>query len=228
MKFRNRETGEIIEVTLLNDRGDFAEILGVDGSIKHLTKGNLHYNFERLQDDSINWEQRRYEIAKDMMRTIYLDEGQEERCGKSDIPFEYKDMNSCAREAVEWADVLIKELKRPKGNDGRKKIDVAATALTKETWNHEEGKFSCMDDCKVGVKRMWQEFAKQLWHDAREEPCEERFLVGYDSTGYCIYWWGHQEKTWKEFADNCELKKWLYIDDVLPKEGGRNDDVEVS
>lgn len=60
----------------------------------------------------IDWEQRRYEIAKDMIHAIYLDEGQEERSGKSDIPFEYKDMASCAREAVEWADALIEELKK--------------------------------------------------------------------------------------------------------------------
>ena len=54
----------------------------------------------------IDWEQRRYEIAKDMLSVMYIDEGQESRKGN------HKDMNSCASEAVRWADALIEELKK--------------------------------------------------------------------------------------------------------------------
>ena len=60
----------------------------------------------------IDWEQRRYEIAKDMLSAMYIDEGQESRKGNHNIDFEYKDMNSCASEAVRWADALIEELKK--------------------------------------------------------------------------------------------------------------------
>lgn len=59
----------------------------------------------------IDWEQRRYEIAKDMLKAIYIDEGNESRASQT-IEFEYQDMNSCAYEAIRWADVLIEELKK--------------------------------------------------------------------------------------------------------------------
>ena len=43
---------------------------------------------------------------------MYIDEGQESRKGNHNIDFEYKDMNSCASEAVRWTDTLIEELKK--------------------------------------------------------------------------------------------------------------------
>ena len=59
----------------------------------------------------IDWEERRYEIATKMLATMYLDEGQESRAAQRG-EFEYQDMQSCAKEAVRWADVLIDELKK--------------------------------------------------------------------------------------------------------------------
>lgn len=59
----------------------------------------------------IDWEERRYEIATKMLATIYLDEGQASRVVMRG-EFEYQDMQSCAKEAVRWADVLIDELKK--------------------------------------------------------------------------------------------------------------------
>jgi hypothetical protein len=64
-------------------------------------------------DYLVDWEQRRYEIATKMLATIYLDEGQEQRSRQRGM-FEYQDMQSCAHEAVRWADVLIDELKKPR------------------------------------------------------------------------------------------------------------------
>lgn len=60
---------------------------------------------------SINWEQRRYEIAKDMLCALYTDEGFDAR-EKNDAMFEYQDLDSCAKEAVRYADALIRELKK--------------------------------------------------------------------------------------------------------------------
>ena len=62
--------------------------------------------------DGAEWEQRRYEIAKDMLSVMYIDEGQESRKGNHNIDFEFKDINSCVREAVRWADTLIDVLKK--------------------------------------------------------------------------------------------------------------------
>ena len=60
----------------------------------------------------IDWEQRRYEIAKDMLCAIYRDEGNERRSIDPGIEFEYQNLESNAREAVRYANVLIEELKK--------------------------------------------------------------------------------------------------------------------
>lgn len=65
----------------------------------------------------INWEQRRYEIAKTMMHAIYLDDGNSERADKSGLGFEYKDFQGSAKEAVRFADALIAELKKGGANE---------------------------------------------------------------------------------------------------------------
>lgn len=65
---------------------------------------------EDILDNIPDWEQRRYEIAKQMMATIYLDEGQQARNNRSNVEFEYQDMQSVAHEAVRFADALCREL----------------------------------------------------------------------------------------------------------------------
>lgn len=58
------------------------------------------------------WKQRRYEIAKDMLPAIYVDDGHAKRADHSDLGFEYKYLQGSAREAVRFADALIEELKK--------------------------------------------------------------------------------------------------------------------
>lgn len=61
----------------------------------------------------IDWEQRRYEIAKDMLCTIYIDDGNEQRyVDPNNAWFEFKSPQSSAREALRYADALIEELKK--------------------------------------------------------------------------------------------------------------------
>ena len=64
--------------------------------------------------DNIDWEQRRYEIAKEMLHAIYIDDGNAERDDDSDLNFEFKSLQGSAREAVRFADALIEELKKAK------------------------------------------------------------------------------------------------------------------
>lgn len=110
VKARIKATGEIIDiasyarVTLskCDSYGDPLE-LGFD-EVEILTE----------KTDGIDREQRRYEIAKAMLPAIYLDDGQAERADDSDLGFEYKSVQHCAREAVDFADALIAELQKPK------------------------------------------------------------------------------------------------------------------
>ena len=53
----------------------------------------------------IDWEQRRYEIAKEMLPVIYHDDKPQE--GE-----DYLTLNQAANEAVRYADALINELKK--------------------------------------------------------------------------------------------------------------------
>lgn len=102
MNAKVKETGEIVEVENLYD----------DGTA--LVEDMLYKVSELDFDSVIDWEQRRYEIAKAMLPVIYLDDGQAERADDTDSGFEYKSVQSCAREAVRFADALIKELKKRK------------------------------------------------------------------------------------------------------------------
>ena len=54
---------------------------------------------------TINWEQRRYEIAKEMLPVIYYDDKPQE--GE-----DYLTLNQAANEAVRYAEALITELKK--------------------------------------------------------------------------------------------------------------------
>lgn len=76
---------------------------------KSSDQGFIDYT-EKIKE--LDWEQRRYEIAKAMLPVIYLDDGQAERADDSDLGFEYKSVQYCAREAVSFADALIEELKK--------------------------------------------------------------------------------------------------------------------
>lgn len=102
MKAKVKETGEIVEVENLYDDGT-------------ALVGDMLYRVSELDFDTvIDWGTRRYEIAKAMLPAIYIDDGQAERADDTDSGFEYKSVQSCAREAVRFADALIEELKNRK------------------------------------------------------------------------------------------------------------------
>ena len=60
---------------------------------------------------------------------------------------------------------------------------------------------------------------KMIWHDASEEPIYDGALLGVNSDGVSIYKWCNQEGSWESFAKYCVLKRWAYINDLLPKGG---------
>lgn len=91
MKARIKETGEILEVTDLYDDGT-----------AYATNGS-YYKVSTLDFDSwsaIDWEQRRYEIARDMLASMLAD------TKVSIVPNE-----SYVESIIQYADMLIKKLK---------------------------------------------------------------------------------------------------------------------
>lgn len=127
MKKRIRKTGEIVDVisynkysnTSRNSDLDWVSYIDSKGREYEHEKGlNIYWDFVDLEEflsTDIDWEQRRYEIAKTMMHAIYLDDGNAERADKSNLGFEYKDFQGSAKEAVRFADALIAELKKGGG-----------------------------------------------------------------------------------------------------------------
>lgn len=123
MKKRIRKTREIVDVIAYyncycseRDTTDSVSYIDSKGVEHHNEKGlNLWWDFENMEEapnTDIDWEQRRYEIAKTMLHAIYLDDGNAERADKSSFGFKYKGFQDSAKEAVRFADALIAELKK--------------------------------------------------------------------------------------------------------------------
>lgn len=77
---------------------------------------------------------------------------------------------------------------------------------------------------KEGAKWMQENFLKDLWHLASEEPKE---FNHYGFAALYILQYNHQIRmvlydknnmNWKNVISNSEY--WLYVDDLLPKKGG--------
>lgn len=79
----------------------------------------------------------------------------------------------------------------------------------------------------LGAKWMQEEFLKDLWHPASEEPKE------FNHYGFAVLYvlqYNHQIRMVLYDKDNMSWKNvisineyWLYVDDLLPKEGGNHD-----
>ena len=77
----------------------------------------------------------------------------------------------------------------------------------------------------AGAKWMQEEFLKDLWHKTDEEPegYDEWILLHYIVGNYYSLAQVKDFKSWKGFVERAPIDKWLYIDDLFPKEGGNND-----
>ena len=60
---------------------------------------------------------------------------------------------------------------------------------------------------------------KMIWHDTDFEPRYDELLLGMGSDGVNLYKWKGQEDSWESFVNCFVLKKWAYINDLLPKGG---------
>lgn len=82
----------------------------------------------------------------------------------------------------------------------------------------------------LGAKWMREEFLKDLLHDAEEEPKHDKQIT---------YVWGNgiaktiilneeadkfnrtPSQIWHNICKNYKVARWLYVDDLLPKKGGK-------
>lgn len=96
----------------------------------------------------------------------------------------------------------------------------AAGAFISEYWQacYKEGFMDC-------AKWMQEEFLKDLRHPASEEPNHESirtYILGKTkaSESGVLPMLLRPNTNWKEFVVSHGVTCWLYVDDLLPKEGG--------
>ena len=99
MKVTVKETGEVLEIIDLYDDGTAEATNG-----EYYKVSDLHFYF-----NAIDWEQRRYEIAKECLPTVY--QTALEIAKKTGVIEEPKDIVAVA---VDLADLLIENLKKDK------------------------------------------------------------------------------------------------------------------
>lgn len=79
---------------------------------------------------------------------------------------------------------------------------------------------------KDGVKWAINEFLKDLWHPASEEPREftEVFAEAKITESINTYLSFKRNdalfKNWAAYSSGANITRWLYVDDLFPKKGG--------
>ena len=83
---------------------------------------------------------------------------------------------------------------------------------------------------RKGARWAIHEFLKNLWHPAEEEPKKNRLVLTdtrsiMDKDHVC---WTTVKLTengfvrnWSNYAKVTKITRWLYLDDLFPKEGGK-------
>lgn len=108
----------------------------------------------------------------------------------------------------------------------KKKIKEAA--IQHSRWlssNHEESTAS--DSFMEGAKWMQEEFLKDLWHPASEEPREFAEVLAEAKITESIKTYISFKrndalfKNWDAYSSGANITRWLYIDDLFPKEGDK-------
>lgn len=111
-----------------------------------------------------------------------------------------------------------------------KKIEEAAnkhieTEYARYNSGEVEEEMICLrgkDSFKEGAKWAINEFLKDLWHQTNKEPegYNEWILLRYNVGDYYSLAQVKDFKSWNGFVEKMPIDGWLYIDDLLPKEGG--------
>lgn len=82
------------------------------------------------------------------------------------------------------------------------------------------------DAFKAGVEWAINEFLKDLWHPASEEPREftEVFAEAKITESINTYLSFKRNdalfKNWTAYSSGANITRWLYVDDLFPKKGG--------
>ena len=71
----------------------------------------------------------------------------------------------------------------------------------------------------LGAKWMQEEFLKDLWHPASEEPKRHSYIM-FKTTNNNGFGTEYIDCSWEILVRCLQITQWLYAEDLLPKEGG--------
>ena len=106
-----------------------------------------------------------------------------------------------------------------------KKIEEAAKQHSEESYISDYFQACYKDAFMDGAKWAINEFLKDLWHPANEVPEIGRVIImeNYYPDGRIEF-----PSNWRKSTSHNPIegntKKWLYVDDLLPKKGGGSND----
>lgn len=118
-----------------------------------------------------------------------------------------------------------------------KKIEEAANLCRFEVIASMHNPYQCLeeevdaqtdlieDSFISGAKWAINEFLKDLWHPNTEEPDKSKsdiITLGFDNDAYLqfkesILW---NKESWRHSISRCQINKWAYLSDILPKQEG--------
>lgn len=109
-----------------------------------------------------------------------------------------------------------------------KKMEEEATNYAQDGYNNYDNNILMIieEAFKSGAKWMQEEFLKDLWHPANEEPREFAEVLAEAKITESIKTYISFKrndalfKNWDAYSSGANITRWLYIDDLLPKEGG--------
>ena len=117
MKARDKKTNEIVEIIRFGGDGSYTVIRNSNGELMRLPV-SYYDNYEEIieAEDTIDWEKRRYEVAREMLPYAAAESS------RSILTLSREFGNAkgktfaevCASSAVSFADALIAELKKHK------------------------------------------------------------------------------------------------------------------
>ncbi len=86
-----------------------------------------------------------------------------------------------------------------------------------------------IDGFNAGAKWMQEELLKNLWHPASEEPKKFKEVLAEAKLTESINTYLSFKrndalfKNWVAYSSGANITRWLYVDDLFPKEGGDHD-----
>ncbi|WP_337801173.1 hypothetical protein [Hallella sp.] len=108
-----------------------------------------------------------------------------------------------------------------------KKTEEAAKSLRKDFNDDVTQGFLVEFGFEKGAKWALHEFLKDLWHDKSEKPIISEhgmIIVELNDITACKYSLWRSTTTYETLCNNKGyIRRWLYLNDLLPKEGGNHD-----